>query len=251
MARAVVRSPRVFLMDEPLSNLDAKLRVQMRAEIARLQLDLGVTTIYVTHDQVEAMTMGSRIAVMRKGILQQLGPPQEVYDRPVNLFVAGFIGSPAMNIFHGIIERADGRMWCALGSERIPLSSGRDLLAAQDGQHVAVGIRPEDVASVSDGTRDIASLNGEVTAVESLGSERLVHFQIDAKPVLTDEIIEIASDVDAAAVWTLEEEARAEKVTIIGKFGAQSSFAVREHARLTLPADRLRFFDLETGAAIR
>ena len=121
MGRAIVREPQAFLMDEPLSNLDAKLRVQMRAEIARLQTDLGVTTIYVTHDQVEAMTMGDRVAVMRKGELQQVAAPQELYDRPVNLFVGGFIGSPAMNMVEASLERADGTLAAAVGSQRIEL----------------------------------------------------------------------------------------------------------------------------------
>src|SRR5689334_24090136 len=139
MGRAIVRQPQVFLMDEPLSNLDAKLRVQMRAEITRLQEQLGVTTIFVTHDQVEAMTMGDRIVVMRKGVLQQHGPPELLYDQPANLFVAEFIGSPAMNLFRARLD--DGA--ALLGHQRLPLPEGRPALAAYSGREVALGIRPE------------------------------------------------------------------------------------------------------------
>src|SRR6187455_2435714 len=149
MGRAIVREPQAFLMDEPLSNLDAKLRVQTRAEIARLQDDLGVTTIYVTHDQIEAMTMGDRVAVMRKGELQQVAAPQELYDRPVNLFVGGFIGSPAMNLFEAKVEASNGTLHASVGDERIAISSEaldkRPALRAFEGKLVVLGIRPEDL----------------------------------------------------------------------------------------------------------
>src|SRR5215216_5601420 len=149
MGRAIVRQPQAFLMDEPLSNLDAKLRVQMRAEIAKIQSDLGVTTIYVTHDQVEAMTMGDRVAVMRKGELHQVASPQELYDRPVNLFVGGFIGSPAMNMVEATLERADGGLAAALGSQKFALGdetvSARPGLRDFEGKQVILGIRPEDL----------------------------------------------------------------------------------------------------------
>src|SRR5438105_6530523 len=147
LGRAIVREPAAFLMDEPLSNLDAKLRVQTRAEIARLQQDLGTTTLYVTHDQVEALTMGHRVAVMRKGELQQVAPPQELYDHPVNLFVGGFIGSPAMNLLEGRLEHRDGAVVVHLGDQQLALADEvlqrRPALAAYDGQEVVVGIRPE------------------------------------------------------------------------------------------------------------
>jgi multiple sugar transport system ATP-binding protein len=149
MGRAIVREPSAFLMDEPLSNLDAKLRVQMRAEIARIQTDLGTTTLYVTHDQVEAMTMGQRVAVMRKGELQQVAPPQELYDHPVNLFVGGFIGSPAMNLLQARLERRDGDLVAHLGDQRLvvdpQLVARRPGLTAYDGREVVLGIRPEDL----------------------------------------------------------------------------------------------------------
>ena len=183
MGRALVRQPQVFLMDEPLSNLDAKLRVEMRAEIARLQRELGVTTIYVTHDQVEAMTMGTRIAVMRKGVLQQVGQPQELYDSPANLFVATFIGSPAMNLLpRAAIERRRRRAracsassgWrCPrppLGARRLPRARGRGRDPA--GAPAGCGAR----------RRQPRALRGQVRLVETLGSERLVHVDVPGSP---------------------------------------------------------------------
>ena len=149
MGRAIVRNPQAFLMDEPLSNLDAKLRVEMRAEIARIQRDLGVTTIYVTHDQTEAMTMGDRVAVMRSGLLQQIAVPKELYERPRNLFVAEFIGSPAMNLVVADVERANGDVWVAFGPHRLRLEPAtleqHPGLAAYEGREVVLGIRPEDM----------------------------------------------------------------------------------------------------------
>ena len=198
MGRAIVREPAAFLMDEPLSNLDAKLRVQMRAEIAKLQSDLGTTTVYVTHDQVEAMTMGDRVAVMRKGELQQVASPQELYDRPVNLFVGGFIGSPAMNLVEATLERANGGLTAVAGSQRIALGdetlSARPALKQFEGQPVILGIRPEDLedaALAADAPAD-RTLDGEVQLREALGSEVMVHFSIDATPAITDEVRELA-----------------------------------------------------------
>src|SRR5690348_14157835 len=182
MGRAIVRQPAAFLMDEPLSNLDAKLRVQMRAEIAGLQRDLGVTTIYVTHDQVEAMTMGDRVAVMRKGELQQVADPQMLYDRPVNLFVGGFIGSPAMNMIEATVARANGGLTIDVGQQHLQL--GEETLAAHpalhgyEGRKVILGLRPEDLEDASlepDSPRD-RRLRGVVELREALGSELMVHF---------------------------------------------------------------------------
>ena len=193
-----------FLMDEPLSNLDAKLRVQMRAEIAKLQNDLGTTTVYVTHDQVEAMTMGDRVAVMRKGELQQVAAPQELYDRPDNLFVGGFIGSPAMNMIEATLERANGGLDAVAGGQRIPLGdetlSVRPALKSFEGKRVILGIRPEDLedASLEEAAGD-QQLTGTVQLTEALGSEIMVHFTIDAKPATTDETRELAED--AGADW--------------------------------------------------
>src|SRR6187200_530480 len=177
MGRAIVRRPQAFLMDEPLSNLDAKLRVQTRAEIARIQDDLGVTTIYVTHDQIEAMTMGDRVAVMRKGQLQQVASPQELYDRPVNLFVGGFIGSPAMNLVEATLEASNGTLHASVGDERIAISSEaldkRPALRAFEGKLVVLGIRPEDLedAAIETDAPPDHRLKGKVELTEALGSE--------------------------------------------------------------------------------
>ena len=195
MGRAIVRQPQAFLMDEPLSNLDAKLRVQMRAEIAGLQQDLGVTTIYVTHDQTEAMTMGDR-AVMRKGELQQVAAPQELYDRPLNLFVGGFIGSP-MNVLEGELARANGGLSMKLGDQTLELDAAvldaRPGLKAFEGKSVIIGIRPEDLEDAARGRhRAGARLRGEVELTEALGAEVMVHFRVDARPAVTEETRELA-----------------------------------------------------------
>ncbi len=201
MGRAIVRQPQVFLMDEPLSNLDAKLRVQMRAEIATLQSKLGVTTIYVTHDQTEAMTMGDRVAVIRKGELQQVAPPQELYDRPVNLFVGGFIGSPAMNMVEAMVEPAERGLALRLGSQRLALGedvvSARPVLRGYEGKAVFVGLRPEDLedaALASDAPGD-RRLKGNVELREALGAEIMVHFTVDAPPAFTEDVRELAQDL--------------------------------------------------------
>ena len=188
MGRAIVRQPAAFLMDEPLSNLDAKLRVQMRAEIARLQRDLAVTTIYVTHDQVEAMTMGDRVAVLKDGYLQQVGAPQHLYDEPTNVFVAAFIGSPSMNLFEGVVT-LDGEKSVQIGSQRVALApealEKHPALQSYDGQRVVVGVRPEDFedAAVVTNAPPDRRVKATVRLVEALGSELMVHFEIDAKRV--------------------------------------------------------------------
>ena len=189
MGRAIVRQPAAFLMDEPLSNLDAKLRVQMRAEIARLQRDLSVTTIYVTHDQVEAMTMGDRVAVLKDGYLQQVGAPQHLYDEPTNVFVAAFIGSPSMNLYEGVVT-LNGEKSVEIGSQRVALApealEKHPALQAYDGQRVVVGIRPEDFedAAVATNAPPDRRLKATVRLVEALGSELMVHFELpDAERV--------------------------------------------------------------------
>jgi multiple sugar transport system ATP-binding protein len=249
MGRAIVREPQVFLMDEPLSNLDAKLRVQMRAEITRLQEQLGVTTIFVTHDQVEAMTMGDRIVVMRKGVLQQQGPPELLYDEPANLFVAEFIGSPAMNVVRGRLD--DGAL--VVGDQRLQLPPGlvdrRAGLAAYRGRELAVGIRPEhllDPAAAPQHPR----LRCDVRFSEALPPERLVHASVAAQPVLTDAVLEIAADVDEAAVEQLHELEDEHHVMLCARF-AISTDPPRGSYELAVAVDRVHFFDLETGLAIR
>ena len=254
MGRAIVRQPQAFLMDEPLSNLDAKLRVQMRAEIAKLQNDLGVTTIYVTHDQVEAMTMGDRVAVIRKGELQQVAPPQELYDHPVNLFVGGFIGSPAMNLVEATLRRANGGLTAELGSQRIGLGdetlSVRPALEAFEGRSVILGIRPEDLEDAaldSDNPAD-RRLRGKVELREALGSEIMVHFTVDAPPALTEDVRELAQDAGDERVAQQEEGAR--ETTMVGRFGARSQVKQGDAADVVVDTRALHFFDPDTGLGI-
>jgi multiple sugar transport system ATP-binding protein len=252
MGRAIVREPSAFLMDEPLSNLDAKLRVQMRAEIAALQRDLGVTTIYVTHDQVEAMTMGDRVAVMRKGELQQVADPQTLYDRPLNLFVGGFIGSPAMNMLEAVLERRNGGLSAKVGSQSISLDAEtmtqRPGLKEYEGRDVVLGVRPEDLEdlSLASGTPDGHKLQGKVQLTEALGSEIMVHFTIDAQHAVTEEMRELAEDTgDDRALEHKDEEA-----TLVGRFGARSRVRVGDDVSVAVDTRALHFFDPQTGLGI-
>jgi multiple sugar transport system ATP-binding protein len=254
MGRAIVREPQVFLMDEPLSNLDAKLRVQMRAEIAKIQRQVGVTTVNVTHDQIEALTMGDRVAVMRKGELQQLGAPQALYDNPENLFVASFIGSPAMNLVEGEIVKANGGLGVRLGDQELPISGDvaakRPGLADYEGRTVAVGIRPEhmeDSAIESDGK---PRLRGHVTVTEALGSEVLAHVEMQAKPVSSDEVLEVVEG-DEAVRQDLETAAAERRTTIVARFDAGTRAKPGADVEVAVEAEKLQFFDLETGSAIR
>jgi multiple sugar transport system ATP-binding protein len=253
MGRAIVRQPSAFLMDEPLSNLDAKLRVQMRAEIARLQDDLGTTTVYVTHDQVEAMTMGDRVAVMRKGELQQVAAPQELYDRPDNLFVAGFIGSPAMNMVEATLERQDGGLAASLGSQKIGLGdetlSVRPALRSYEGKRVILGIRPEDLEDAELETETPADrrLRGDVELREALGSEIMVHFRTDATQAVTDETRELQKDVGAPEAPTAVDSSGA---TLVGRFGARSAVGEGKSVEVAVDTRALHFFDPETGLGI-
>ena len=254
MGRAIVRQPQAFLMDEPLSNLDAKLRVQMRAEISRLQGDLGVTTIYVTHDQIEAMTMGDRVAVMRKGELQQVAGPQELYDHPVNLFVGGFIGSPAMNMVEASLERSNGQLGVRLGSASVGLGdetlSVRPALKAYEGRTVILGIRPEDLedAALATDAPDDRRLRGEVELREARGAEILVHFKVDARPALTEDVRELAQA--AGDERAAEQAAEAGETTMVGRFGARSDVREGESAEVVVDTRALHFFDPETGLGI-
>jgi multiple sugar transport system ATP-binding protein len=241
MGRAIVREPKAFLMDEPLSNLDAKLRVQMRAEIARIQKALEVTTLYVTHDQVEAMTMGDRVAVMRDGVLQQVDTPQRLYDAPVNLFVASFVGSPPMNLFEATVA-GDGTQ-LVFGETRLDLAGAA--LRDYNGRRIVVGIRPEEVREASgwDGAR----VRGRVLLVEALGAEQLVHIEIAAAP------LERADLVDAAAQPpgpTLGVEDLERSVTLLGRFDRHLLLTPGEAVEVALDVRLLHFFDLETGAAL-
>jgi multiple sugar transport system ATP-binding protein len=251
MGRAIVRDPSVFLMDEPLSNLDAKLRVQMRSEIARIQRELGTTTIYVTHDQIEAMTMGTRVAVMRKGRLQQVAAPQVVYEHPTNLFVASFIGSPSMNLVHGTILGSPGQLKCSIGDDSLTLPADTEQhhpgLTAYVGRSVAVGIRPDDLSEPGGGANSIRAV---IEATELLGSTRLVYGRANTAPVITEEVKEIAADVDASTVQTLEQEARAERALLVATFDPKTKVEVGDLVPLTVDEHALHFFDLETAEAI-
>jgi multiple sugar transport system ATP-binding protein len=256
MGRAIVREPAVFLMDEPLSNLDAKLRVQMRAEIAGLQRDLGVTTVYVTHDQVEAMTMGDKVAVMRKGELQQVADPQTLYDQPVNLFVAGFIGSPSMNMVEATLEARNGGYAAKVGNQSIVIPaetvSARPAIAKYAGREVVLGIRPEDLEDAALNTNVPAEqrLQGKTELTEALGSEIMVHFSIAARPAVTDDVRELAQDVgDDRKVEDLAEGA-AETATLVGRFGARSRVRPGQPVEVAVDARSLHFFDPETGLGI-
>jgi multiple sugar transport system ATP-binding protein len=255
MGRAIVRHPQAFLMDEPLSNLDAKLRVQMRAEIARIQRELGATTIYVTHDQVEAMTMGDRVAVMRKGELQQVDSPQQVYDRPANLFVASFIGSPEMNLVEARLERRDDGLVCRLAEHELALPAelvrARPGLEAYVGRTIGLGIRPEQLEDAAlPGESRGARLRGKVVTTELLGSEVLAHVEIEAAPVVTQEVREVREDVDRSRVVELEIEARARRTVVIGRFGIGSEARAGEDVEIRVDTRRLHFFDLDSQAAI-
>jgi multiple sugar transport system ATP-binding protein len=253
MGRAIVREPAAFLMDEPLSNLDAKLRVEMRAEVSRLQRDLDVTTIYVTHDQVEAMTMGDRVAVMRKGELQQVASPQELYDRPVNLFVGGFIGSPAMNMLEASLERSDGKLRAAIGDQRVTLDeellSARPDLEHHEGRPLIVGIRPEDLedAELSDVPAD-RRIVGKVELREALGSEVLAHVRIGARQAVTEDVRELAADIEAPDTGFKQDESGGAK--LVGSFGPRSRIREGENAEIAVDTRNLHFFDPETSLGI-
>jgi multiple sugar transport system ATP-binding protein len=255
MGRAIVREPAAYLMDEPLSNLDAKLRVHMRAEIASLQSQLGVTTIYVTHDQVEAMTMGDRVAVMRKGELQQVAPPQELYERPVNLFVGGFIGSPAMNLVEATIERNNGAHVAKVGSQSLTL--GEEVLKARPalekyvGRTIVLGIRPESLedASLEPDIPQDRHIKGVVVLREPLGSEIVAHFEVDAPPALTEDVRELARDVgQESKVQEITEGDT--KTVMVGRFGPRSRVKNGETIDVAVDTSGVHLFDVETGEGI-
>ena len=256
MGRAIVREPQVFLMDEPLSNLDAKLRVQMRAEILRIQRQLRVTTVYVTHDQVEAMTMGDRVAVLRRGVLQQFDEPQRLYLQPANMFVASFIGSPAMNMLEAKLERDGDGLVCRVGSAtlKLPASvlSARPALAGYAGRSIAVGIRPEalDHAGRTNGG-DGDRLRGIVRVVEALGPEQLAHVEVEAKPVLAEEVIEGLVDLEQAdELAEIMPDAEGDQTTLIARLNASASVRPEDVIELSVDLPKLHFFEIESGATI-
>jgi multiple sugar transport system ATP-binding protein len=255
MGRAIVREPHVFLMDEPLSNLDAKLRVQMRAEISRIQRQLHVTTVYVTHDQVEAMTMGDRVAVLRRGLLQQFEAPQRLYERPANLFVASFIGSPAMNMLEGTLERNGDGIVCRIGSASFALPpealKERPALAENLGKPIAVGIRPEALEEPGGRNGDAGTLRGRVQGIEALGSELLAYVDIEATPVLVEDVLEGIVDMEAAEdIAELKGGADGVRATVVARLDPSASVHPDDTLELAVDLRRLHFFDLDSGAAI-
>jgi multiple sugar transport system ATP-binding protein len=253
MGRAIVRHPRAFLMDEPLSNLDAKLRVQMRAEIARIQRDLGVTTIYVTHDQSEAMTLGDRVCVMRGGLLQQVDRPQALYSRPANLFVAGFIGSPSMNMVEAQLVERDGRWAVSFGPHELAVPEAvvaeRPALQRYGGRTVALGVRPEDLedAAVANGVPADRRLKVKVEIKEDMGSEVYLHFAVDAPQPHVEALREVVGE---EALEAAEEQTHHHGSPWIARVDRFSTACEREPVELAVATRHLHFFDLESGEAL-
>jgi multiple sugar transport system ATP-binding protein len=249
MGRAIVREPQAFLMDEPLSNLDAKLRVEMRAEITRIQRDLGVTTIYVTHDQVEALTLGDRVAVMRDGVLQQFDVPQKLYDEPVNLFVAEFIGSPAMNLVGADLVSANGGLEARFGEHRLAVDDSlRPTLSGFEGKRLIVGIRPEDLeAAPPDGAPEGRRLSAVVDIREDMGSEVFVHFGVSAPPVRGEDV---RAAMGEEAIEATAEQAKQKGSLFVARLGRETLAREGEQVELVASPERLHFFDPETGRGI-
>ncbi|MCY3633631.1 MAG: sn-glycerol-3-phosphate ABC transporter ATP-binding protein UgpC [bacterium] len=245
MGRAIVRRPALFLMDEPLSNLDAKLRVQMRADIAGIQRELGVTTFYVTHDQVEAMTMGDRVAVIKDGILQQAAAPEALYENPDNVFVAAFIGSPSMNLYEATLTEADGDYRLSLGDQALSVPdrvvAARPALRDYLGQPLVVGFRPEDLedSAVVPDHPDNQRLETEIAVREALGAETLAHFSI------------AAPSVDSGDPDALDELGDEESSRCTARFSAATRVRVGDRVRVNVSTERLHFFDRKTHLAIR
>ncbi|HKT43954.1 MAG TPA: sn-glycerol-3-phosphate ABC transporter ATP-binding protein UgpC [Gaiellaceae bacterium] len=247
MGRAIVRQPQVFLMDEPLSNLDAKLRVQMRADIAKLQHDLATTTIYVTHDQVEAMTMGDRVAVMRDGRLQQVGRPQELYDTPANQFVAGFIGTPPMNLLEARVS-ANGDVSVEIGGGRLPVPDealkAYPKLRSYDDRTIVAGVRSQNLHPSAE-RPELPTVDAVVELVEALGSESMVYFKIDAFAIREGQHEEVAETP------TSEEGIVASRPNLIAEFPAHTLLRLTEQVPVAVDVARMHFFDGETGAPLR
>ena len=249
MGRAIVRRPRVFLLDEPLSNLDAKLRVQMRAEITALQREVGITTFYVTHDQVEAMTMADRVAVISAGVLQQVDTPMTLFNEPDNIFVAAFIGSPSMNIMEGVLTRNGQGLQLALGSQSMAVPDEvlgrRPALEGYLGRNVAVGLRPkdlEDAAVVAEHPAD-QRLRASVLHTEALGFEIIAYFDVDAKPVISKEALELSDEEISAA--------ESSETRVHARFNPTTAVRAGETIDVAVTVENAHFFDLDSGLAIR
>jgi multiple sugar transport system ATP-binding protein len=247
MGRAIVRDPKAFLMDEPLSNLDAKLRVQMRTEVARIQKRLGTTMVYVTHDQTEAMTLGDRVAVMRAGIIQQVDTPANLYDHPANLFVAGFIGSPSMNFLPGRLEGDMVRM--PIGDAQLPdhVRSNLQREGGQGARDVIVGVRPEhfEDASIAPDGPDQLRFRTTVDVVESMGSELYVYFDIAAPEVELDQLSDLAKDAGMEDLPT-----HGEGQQVVARLSAESKATPGEEIELTLELTNMKLFATDSGKSM-
>jgi multiple sugar transport system ATP-binding protein len=245
MGRAIVRNPKAFLMDEPLSNLDAKLRVQMRTEVSRIQSRLGTTTVYVTHDQTEAMTLGDRVAVLRGGALQQVGSPAELYDHPVNLFVAGFIGSPSMNFMPATLDGDTLRI--PMGDVRLADDARQRAAGAQSGQTVVAGIRPESFEDASlvpeDARHSGTTFKTKIDLVESLGAEKYAYFRVEESQIESDELRELAEDTGSAELGATEGQ-------VVARLDPASGIERGSEAELWVDSRKIHFFDLESGRSL-
>jgi multiple sugar transport system ATP-binding protein len=244
MGRAIVRNPKAFLMDEPLSNLDAKLRVQMRTEVSRIQTRLGTTTVYVTHDQTEAMTLGDRVAVLRGGVLQQVGTPSELYDHPVNLFVAGFIGSPSMNFMPATLD--GDTVHLPMGDVRLTDEARQRAGGTQAGQSVVAGIRPEsfeDASLVGDAREVGTTFKTHIDLVESLGAEKYAYFRVEESQVESEELRELAEDAGSAELGATEGQ-------VVARLEPASGIERGSEAELWLDSRKIHFFDLESGRTL-
>jgi multiple sugar transport system ATP-binding protein len=255
MGRAIVREPQVYLMDEPLSNLDAKLRVSMRAELAKLQRDLNVTTIYVTHDQTEAMTMGDRIAVIRGGELQQVGSPTELFNRPCNLFVAQFIGSPSMNLVESSLRWEHDSLYADIAGQPLLIDpqtlSERPALRGYADKPLIVGIRPQDFeVGTADTQRHGCQLRAKVELVEALGTETNVHFCVNAPPVITDEVLELAADLGKEEAARVERRAREGRNEFIARIDPKTQVRAGDTITLSVDTAQMHFFDPATGEVV-
>ena len=247
MGRAIVRNPQAFLMDEPLSNLDAKLRVQMRAELGQLHTQLQTTTLYVTHDQVEAMTMGDRVAVIRKGELQQIDTPREIYLNPRNIFVAGFIGSPSMNFVYADVGVKNGSIELSFGNDQIDYNGKKlDELKAFENKEIVMGIRPEafEDGNYANEIEFSESIKVSVSLLEQLGSDSYIHFYKDIKPVQTEAIEEILAD-DGEDISILGDNTK-----FIARINPNSTVVEGEEIELKIDPSKLHFFNPDTGDAI-
>jgi multiple sugar transport system ATP-binding protein len=248
MGRAIVRQPQVFLLDEPLSNLDAKLRVQMRAQITELQRNVGVTTFYVTHDQVEAMTMADRVAVINAGVLQQVDAPQKLFDHPDNLFVAAFIGSPSMTLMEGVVNNDGGEYSIQLGTQKLGISGEtigkRPALQNYIGRSVTIGLRPKDFedASLEPDHPQNQRLRSRIENVEALGFEKIVYFDLDAQQVFSEDALDLDEDLELP---------QTDGSRVTGRFAPTSRAGVGDTVEIAVHVENAHFFDPDTGLAIR